>query len=103
MTTSSTPVRSAAVSGGEHLAPPPPAGGPALQAPPPMPDTHGINYYEADKHLVFLLRRLMVPEDFARAEPHLRALGALASERLDELSTVANKNGPQLVQYNQRG
>jgi acyl-CoA dehydrogenase len=71
--------------------------------PPPMPDTRGINYYTADKHLIFLLRRLMQPGEFARAEPHLRALGALASERLDELSAIANKNGPQLVQYNQRG
>jgi alkylation response protein AidB-like acyl-CoA dehydrogenase len=68
-----------------------------------MPDTRGINYYEADKHLIFLLHRLMKPEDFARAEPHLRALGKLASEHLDALSAIANKNGPQLVQYNQRG
>jgi hypothetical protein len=32
-----------------------------------MPDTRGLNYYDADKHLAFLLRRLFHPEDFALA------------------------------------
>ncbi len=68
-----------------------------------LPDTRGVNYYEADPHLALLLRRLMKPEDFARAEPHLRALGQLASEKLDELAALANKHQPQLVQYDKRG
>ncbi len=101
MTTSSTPAQPRTGETPVLQAPVAPATMPGNE--PPMPDTRGINYYEADKHLRFLLRRLMKPEDFARAEPHLRALGALASERLDALSAIANKNGPQLVQYNQRG
>ncbi len=107
MTTSSTPTPAESpvlpLNAGAQQTPVPPASPPGRPAEPPMPNTRGINYYEADKHLIFLLRRLLPPEDFARAEPHLRALGALASERLDALSATANKHGPQLVQYNQRG
>ncbi len=70
---------------------------------PPMPDTRGVNYYAADPHLAFLLRRMLSPGDFARAEPHLRALGQLAGERLDALAAEANKHTPQLIQYDKRG
>ena len=70
---------------------------------PPMPDTRGVNYYDADRHLAFLLRRMLSPADFARAEPHLRALGQLASERLDDLSVEANKHVPQLLNFDKRG
>jgi acyl-CoA dehydrogenase len=77
-------------------------GAPASDAP-PMPDTRGVNYYNADPHLAFLLRRMLPAADFARAEIHLQALGKLASERIDALSDQANKHGPELVTYNQRG
>ncbi len=68
-----------------------------------MPDTRGINYYDADRHLAFLLRRMLPPADFARAEPHLRELGRLAGEHLDELAIEANKHTPQLINYDKRG
>ena len=70
---------------------------------PPMPDTRGVNYYDADRHLAFMLRRMLPPVDFARAEAHLRALGQLASERLDDLSVEANKHVPQLISFDKRG
>src|SRR5579871_980531 len=70
---------------------------------PPMPDTLGINYYDADRHLAFMLRRMLSPEDFARAEPHLRELGRLAGERLDALAIDANKHTPQLINFDKRG
>jgi alkylation response protein AidB-like acyl-CoA dehydrogenase len=68
-----------------------------------MPDTRGVNYYDADPHLAFLLRRMLPPADFARAEPHLRALGKLAGERLDSLAAEANKHLPQLINFDKRG
>jgi alkylation response protein AidB-like acyl-CoA dehydrogenase len=70
---------------------------------PHMPDTRGINYYDADQHLAFLLRRMLSPADFARAEPHLSALGKLAGERLDALAVEANKHEPQLINFDKRG
>ncbi len=70
---------------------------------PSMPNTRGVNYYDADPHLAFLLRRMLPAADFARAEAHLQALGKLAGERIDTLSDQANKHGPELVMYNQRG
>jgi alkylation response protein AidB-like acyl-CoA dehydrogenase len=70
---------------------------------PPMPDTRGMNFYDADRHLAFLLRRMLPPADFARAEPHLRELGRLAGEQLDALAVEANKHTPQLINYDKRG
>jgi acyl-CoA dehydrogenase len=70
---------------------------------PPMPGTDGMNYYDTDRHLAFLLRRMLSPADFARAEPHLRELGRLAGERLAELGAEANKHTPQLINYDKRG
>ncbi len=70
---------------------------------PPMPDTRGVNYYDADQHLAFMLRRMLSPDDFARAEPHLRELGKLASERLDALAAEANRHTPQLINFDKRG
>jgi acyl-CoA dehydrogenase len=68
-----------------------------------MPDTRGVNYYDADPHLSFLLRRMLSPADFARAEAHLRALGKLAGERLETLAVDANKHAPQLINFDKRG
>ncbi len=68
-----------------------------------MPDTRGVNFYDADPHLAFLLRRMLPAADLARAEPHLRALGSLASEQIDALSYEANKYTPQLITHDKRG
>jgi acyl-CoA dehydrogenase len=67
-----------------------------------MPDTHGLNYYEAAPHWRALLRHL--PQaDRERAEPLLREIGALAGTVLDELATTANRHVPELVSYDRRG
>lgn len=70
---------------------------------PTMPDTRGMNFYDADKHLAFMLRRMLSPADFARAEPHLRELGRLAGDQLDALAVEANKHTPQLINFDKRG
>jgi acyl-CoA dehydrogenase len=69
---------------------------------PAMPDTHGMNYYEAAPHLRLLLRHLP-QSDRDRAEPLLQEMGALAGTVLDDLATAANCHVPILVQYDRRG
>jgi acyl-CoA dehydrogenase len=69
----------------------------------PMPDTSGINYYSADPDLSFLLRRHLSAEDYERAQGILTEMGAVASQKMDELAGIANRQGPVLVQYDKRG
>jgi alkylation response protein AidB-like acyl-CoA dehydrogenase len=68
-----------------------------------MPDTSGINYYRADPDLSFLLRRHLSAEDYERAQGILTEMGAVASQKMDELAEIANRQGPVLVQYDKRG
>jgi acyl-CoA dehydrogenase len=68
-----------------------------------MPDTSGINYYSADPDLSFLLRRHLSAEDYERAQGILTEMGAVASQKMDELAGIANRQGPVLVQYDKRG
>src|SRR5258707_2857429 len=68
-----------------------------------MPDTSGINYYSADPDLSFLLRRHLSAEDYERAQGILTEMGAVASQKMDELAEIANRQGPVLVQYDKRG
>lgn len=68
-----------------------------------MPDTTGINYFTADPDLAFLLRQYLSDEDYERALPILTNMGAVASEQMDALADVANRQGPQLIQYDKRG
>lgn len=68
-----------------------------------MPDTSTINFYEADSDLAFLLRQHLSEVDYARAQPILFSLGAVASQRMDALAITANRHGPELVQYDKRG
>jgi alkylation response protein AidB-like acyl-CoA dehydrogenase len=42
-------------------------------------------------------------EDNDRAQGILTEMGAVASQKMDELADVANRNGPVLVQYDKRG
>ena len=68
-----------------------------------MPDASGINYYSADPDLSFLLRRHLSAEDYERAQGILTEMGAVASQKMDELAEIANRQGPVLVQYDKRG
>ncbi len=68
-----------------------------------MPDTRGINFYMADPDLAFLLRRHLSEEDANRAQEILTEMGAVASQKMDELAEIANRQGPVLVQYDKRG
>src|SRR6266446_5868170 len=68
-----------------------------------MPDTRGINFYSADPDLSFLLREHLSGEDYERAQGILTEMGAVASQRMDELAEIANRQGPLLVQYDKKG
>lgn len=68
-----------------------------------LPDVAGINFFTADPDLAFLLRQHLSAEDDERARSILTCMGAVASEQMDALADVANRQGPQLVQYDKRG
>jgi acyl-CoA dehydrogenase len=68
-----------------------------------MPTTDGMNFYSCDPSLETTLRRLLSPEDYDRAQPHLDELGELAGGRLGRLATVANANPPILVPFDAAG
>ena len=68
-----------------------------------MPDTDGINFFSADPDLSFILRRHLVTEDFERAQTILTEMGAVASQRMDSLAEVANREGPVLIQFDKKG
>ena len=68
-----------------------------------MPDTSGINFYTADPDLSYHMRQSLSTEDFERAQGILSRMGEVASQRMDELAQVANRQGPVLIQYDKRG
>src|SRR6266566_4142846 len=68
-----------------------------------MPDTSGINFFTADPDLSFLLQRHLSEEDYESALPILTEMGAVASQRMDELAQIANRQGPVLTQFDKRG
>jgi acyl-CoA dehydrogenase len=68
-----------------------------------MPDTSGINFYTEDPDLSHILRHSLSAEDFERAHTILKRMGEVASQEMDELAQVANRQGPVLVQYDKRG
>ena len=68
-----------------------------------IPDTSGINFYTADPDLSYHMRQSLSTEDFERAQGILSRMGEVASQRMDELAQVANRQGPVLIQYDKRG
>src|SRR5437660_4361820 len=68
-----------------------------------MPDTRDINFFTADHDVSFLLQRYLSAEDYARALPILTGMGAVASQKMDELAEIANRQGPELVQFDKPG
>jgi hypothetical protein len=47
-----------------------------------MPTTRGTNFYLADPNVAFVCASVMEPGDFARARPHLVAMGEIAGGEL---------------------
>jgi alkylation response protein AidB-like acyl-CoA dehydrogenase len=68
-----------------------------------VPEACGQNFFRADPNLRFILRRILGQEDLALALPHLDRAGDLAGNELDDLARIADKNPPQLVQYDRSG
>lgn len=68
-----------------------------------MPDTREVNYYAADPHLRFLVRRRLAPEELALAERVLLALGARLGSEIEDLAAEADRQTPVLVQRDKRG
>lgn len=68
-----------------------------------IPDTSGINFYTADLDLSYHMRQSLSTEDFERAQGILSRMGEVASQRMDELAQVADRQGPVLIQYDKRG
>jgi acyl-CoA dehydrogenase len=57
----------------------------------------------ADPDLSFLLRRHLSAGDDQRAQAILIKMGAVASQKMDELAEVANRQGPVLMQFDNKG
>ncbi|MDQ0189922.1 acyl-CoA dehydrogenase family protein [Alicyclobacillus cycloheptanicus] len=68
-----------------------------------MPDTAGMNYFEADKNVSFVLKRYVSPTDYEKIRRHLSELGGIAGGELDRLSRMADKHIPELIHYNAKG
>src|SRR5260370_30945557 len=60
------------------------------------PDAHGRNFYAVDRQFQDLLSLYLEPGLRATMTPHFERLGALAGNRLDELSVVAGQHPPVL-------
>ena len=67
------------------------------------PDCRGMNFYRADKSLQDLLPLYMPQKLLSHLDPHFVRLGELAGGRLDELASIADKNGPILHQRDRFG
>lgn len=68
-----------------------------------MPDTAGLNFFDVDPNLAFVLQRVASPDDYERALPHLRAMGELAGGELDRLAREADRHPPVLRAIDHRG
>ena len=68
-----------------------------------MPSTRGTNFFLADPNLAFVCASVMPPDDFARARPHLMAMGETAGGELDALAAVADRHPPTLRTHDERG
>ncbi|MBI3993944.1 MAG: acyl-CoA dehydrogenase family protein [Candidatus Lambdaproteobacteria bacterium] len=79
----------------------------ALQAISPRdswsPDTRGLNFYDIDRPLQDLLGLYLPPALLAHLQPHLRRLGGMVGNELDDLAHLADQNPPTLSHRNRRG
>ncbi|RNF38920.1 acyl-CoA dehydrogenase family protein [Planococcus salinus] len=68
-----------------------------------MPDTEGLNFFEEDKQLSYLLNRMLSEKEVEQAQAMLSELGGVAGGELDQLSRTADKNPPVLQSFNEKG
>jgi alkylation response protein AidB-like acyl-CoA dehydrogenase len=63
----------------------------------------GLNWYEIDPNLQFLMRRMLDPADFEWLEPELRKIGALCGGPVAARAEVTDKHSPELVKFDRWG
>jgi hypothetical protein len=68
-----------------------------------FPGAIGLNWYDCDPTLAFLMRFYMEPAELAWAEPHLRRIGALMGELVARNAEETDKNPPVLERYDRWG
>jgi alkylation response protein AidB-like acyl-CoA dehydrogenase len=68
-----------------------------------IPDSRGLNLYQADRDAAALFAHYLPGPLFRHLEPHFERLGALAGGRLDELASVADRNPPVLKSRRRTG
>ncbi|MBR0664627.1 DNA alkylation response protein [Roseomonas hellenica] len=68
-----------------------------------VPDSQGINLYQADPTLARLLGLYLPPDLGLHLAPHLDRLGALAGGMLEALALTADRNPPVLHSRTRRG
>jgi acyl-CoA dehydrogenase len=68
-----------------------------------IPDTQSTNFYTTDPDLAYLLQHHLSEEDYERAQPILKDMGAVAAQQMDTLAEIANREGPVLQHYDKRG
>ena len=72
----------------------------SVRAPQGVPDSRGLNLFDADPSFRGLLELHLEPELCAHLLPHFARLGAMAGAELDELALEADKN-PPILQFKQ--
>jgi alkylation response protein AidB-like acyl-CoA dehydrogenase len=70
---------------------------PTVRAPEGVPESRGLNLFEADASYRGLLQLHLEPKLFAHLLPHFTALGGLAGSEIDELALDSDKHPPELV------
>ena len=73
---------------------------PRQRAPEGVPESRGLNLFEADPSYLGLLQLHLEPKLFAHLSPHFRELGALAGADLDEWALESDRNPPELKGQN---
>ncbi len=69
----------------------------------PVPDSRGLNLFDADGDLAPLIRHYVAPDLAAALLPRLHRLGELAGGHLDELAALADHHQPVLKQRTRQG
>lgn len=69
----------------------------SVRAPEGVPESRGLNLFQADPTYRGLLELHLEPKLAAHLMPHFDRLGAMAGAELDELALAADKNPPRLV------
>jgi acyl-CoA dehydrogenase len=63
----------------------------------------GLNWYDIDLNLQFMMRRLLAPADFDWLEPELRKIGTLCGGPVAARAEVTDKHPPELVKFDRWG